>query len=609
MSKLKSTSETLPRWDVSNVYSSLEGDDYRAAFAELDGSLTSLESSFDENGVRRLPNAPGDDAATIGDLTATLAEAIKQTNEVARRYETLESFVHAFFSTNSYDAVAARETSRLEVLDTRRQNLTVRLKGWIGSLAEVLDLLIPKSPILAEHAFFLRDTAEQSRYLMGEALEALAAEMCLDGGSAFSKLQGNVTSQLKVAWEKDDRTELVPITVIRNLSFDPDEAIRKRAYDAEQQGWTSIRTSVAACLNGVKGTALTLAKRRGWPSVLDAALVQNRIDRPTLDALLGTICEAFPLFRRYLRAKAKKLGKEQLAWWDIFAPVGKSHRTFTWTEAKQFIIEKFGAFSDDMGNFARRSFDENWIDAEPRDGKRGGAFCMPVVGVDESRVLMNFDGSFEQVSTLAHELGHAYHNECQAGLPPLRRGAPSTLAETASIFCETLVAEASLAEAAPDERTMILEIQLCGATQVCLDISSRFLFESAVLAKRADAELSPDEICGLMLDAQRETYCDAVAAETYHPYMWLWKPHYYRHSDNFYNFPYAFGHLFALGLYAIYRREGAEFVAEYRQLLRDTAQAHAAPLAARFDLDITQPEFWRGSLRIIEDQLRRYETS
>jgi oligoendopeptidase F len=166
-----------------------------------------------------------------------------------------------------------------------------------------------------------------------------------------------------------------------------------------------------------------------------------------------------------------------------------------------------------------------------------------------------------------------------------------------------------LAEASPAERVSILEIQLCGATQVCLDISSRFLFESAIFQKRAEAELGPEEICDLMLAAQRETYGDAIVPETYHPYMWLWKPHYYQHAGNFYNFPYAFGHLFALGLYAIYQHEGPDFVDEYRQLLRDTGRAHAAPLAARFGLDITQPEFWRGSLNIIADQLLRYEAA
>jgi pepF/M3 family oligoendopeptidase len=596
-------SEALPRWDVSNIYSSLTGEDYRAAVTRLDADLTAAEQFFDQQKIRRLPKPP---PKASGALAGRLASALKRMSDLTRLAETLGSFVSAYLTTDSYDAAAARETSRLELLDTRRRQLGVRLVGWIGSLDALLPELIPQKPLLGEHAFFLRHSARESRYLMSEELEALAADLCVDGGLAFGKLQGTVTSQLKVPFARNGAVEELPITVIRNLSYDADRETRQRAYQAEVQGWHSIRATVAACLNGVKGTAITLARRRGRASVLDAALEDNRIDRATLDALLGAIRESFPVFRRYLASKARKLGLDRLAWWDLFAPLG-AHRAMDWTEAREFILDKFGGFSPGMGDFARRAFDQNWIDAGPRDGKRGGAFCMPVLGVDESRVLMNFDGSFEQVSTLAHELGHGYHNDCQSGLPPLLRGAPSTLAETASIFCETLSAEAALADAPPDEQLMILEVQLAGATQVCLDISSRYLFESAVFARRPECELSPDEYSELLRNAQRETYADAVEESTYHPYMWLWKPHYYAYDGNFYNFPYAFGHLFGLGLYAIYRQEGPSFVPRYNELLRATGQDYAAPLAARFGIDITQPDFWRGSLDVIAEQVRRYE--
>jgi pepF/M3 family oligoendopeptidase len=596
--------EQLPRWDMTNVYSSLDGDDYRAAMRELEQQLSSLEQFCDARNVRRLAESPERADDWLADAAA---ELLDRTNNLALLAETLESFVYAFVTTNSYDATAARELSKLEILDTRRQKLGVRLRGWIGSLAPLLPDLIRRREVLREHAFFLEHNARQSRYLMAEELESVAAELVIDGGGAFGKLQGNVTSQLKVPFARNGEVEELPITVVRNLSFDPDRSIRQAAYEAEVAGWHSIRTTVAACLNGVKGTALTLARRRGRASVLDAALDDNRIDRPTLDALLGSIREYLPVFRRYLAAKARKLGLQRLAWWDIFAPIGTSHKLLSWDEARAFVVQKFGTFSPGMGAFAERSFDQGWIDAGPRNGKRGGAFCMAVVGTDESRILMNYDGSFEQVMTLAHELGHGYHNDCQSGLPPLRRGAPSTLAETASIFCETLCVEAALAEAAPEEQLSILEAQLIGATQVCLDISSRFLFESAVFERRTASELSPDELSDLMLDAQRQTYGDSIEPSTYHRYMWLWKPHYYTYQANFYNFPYAFGHLFGLGLYAVYRSEGEAFVPRYNGLLRATGEDYAAPLAACFGIDITRPDFWRASLALIEEQVKRYE--
>ncbi|HEX7379027.1 MAG TPA: M3 family oligoendopeptidase [Pirellulales bacterium] len=592
------------RWDLSNVYSSLTGADYREACRRLAQDLDTIEQAFDRDQIRRLTPPP--DEAAPG-TAAALADALGKLNELARLYETLESFIYAFVSTNSYDALAQRETSKLELLDVRRRKLNVRLQSWLGSLGCLLGRLIDENECLQRHRFFLLEAARQSQFLMSEELEGLAAELCVDAGAAFGKLQGNVTSQLKVEFERDGKTQRLPITVVRNLSFDADPEIRRRAYEAELAGWGSIKTTVAACLNGVKGTALTLARRRGRASVLDAALDANRIDQPTLDALLGAIREAFPTFRRYLSAKARRLGTPRLAWWDLFAPLGSTHTTFSWERARDFIVRQFGAFSDDLSEFAATAFDRRWIDAEPRDGKRGGAFCMAVVGVDESRILANFDGSFEQVSTLAHELGHGYHNHCQRGLEPLLRGAPSTLAETASIFCETLIAEAALEHAAHDEQLMILEAQLSNATQVCLDISSRFLFESQAFERRAAGELAADELCELMLAAQRETYGEAIDPATYHPYMWLWKPHYYSYEHNFYNFPYAFGHLFGLGLFALYQAEGAAFVPRYRELLRRTGQEYAAPLAAQFGIDITRRDFWRRSLSIVEAQVERFE--
>lgn len=599
----QATEDTLPQWELANIFLGLEADDYREAIAQLGSLLDEAQVLFDAEGIRRDANLPANDAQ----LAQSLEQALALANRWGRLSNTLGSFVYAYVSTDSYNALAARELSKLEILGTRWQNLHVRLQGWIGVLAERLPRLLVARPSLAGHAFYLRDTAHRSRFLMSEDLENLAADLVLDAGTAFGKLQGNVTSQLKVSMSRDGRTEELPITVVRNLCFDPDPAVREQAHRAELQGWESIRTTVAACLNGVKGTALTLARRRGRPSVLSAALDDNHIDAGTLDAMLGAIRDALPMFRRYLRAKAGKLGLERLRWWDLFAPLGGESRKFSWLEARGFIVERFASFSPDLGQFAARAFDDRWIDALPRDGKRGGAFCMEVLGVEESRILANFDGSFEQTSTLAHELGHGYHNHCQRGLEPLVRGAPMTLAETASIFCETLIAESALEGASPAEQLDILESQLCGATQVCLDITSRYRFETEVFARRGASELSADEFCELMRAAQAETYADAIEPGTYHPYMWLWKPHYYSHEQNFYNFPYAFGHLFSLGLFAIYRREGESFVPRYQELLRATGQDYAAPLAARFGIDITRGEFWRDSLQIIERQLQRFE--
>jgi pepF/M3 family oligoendopeptidase len=488
----------------------------------------------------------------------------------------------------------------------RFRKVYVPFEAWVGSLAPVLDELATRGPTVREHRQALQDIADESRFMMSIELEALAAELVMSGGGIMRKLHERVTSQLKMPFERDGKVEDLPMTVIRNLANDPDEDVRRRAYEAELEGWERIREPVAFALNCVKGTAITLARRRGYEDVLHWTLEADRMDHATLDALMGAMRDAFPSFRRYFANKAGRLGKKRMAWWDLFAPVGSVELKYTWSETVSFVLEQFATFSGDLADFAKRAFDRHWIDAEPRDGKIGGAFHMSVAKVEESRILCNFDGSFDQLSTIAHELGHGFHSYSQNGLPMLRRGSSGGLAETASIFCETIVTNAAIDAADPASQLGILENQLMNAAQVIVDISSRFIFESEVVKRRAESELSADDFCEMMLDAQRQTYGDGLDQDYLHPYMWLLKPHYYEHSYNFYNFPYAFGLLFGLGVYAIYEREGSAFVPRYKELLRSTGEGKAADLAARYGIDLRSKQFWADSIKVLEAQIDRY---
>jgi oligoendopeptidase F len=496
------------------------------------------------------------------------------------------------------------------VVGVRLERIDVFFRGWIGAVAADPDrfdaVLAHKGPV-QEHAFYLREAAEQSRYLMGPAEETLAAELSLSGASAWEKLRGVVTSQLKVPWERDGQVTELPITVVQNYRTEADGELRRQAHEAELAGWASVREPLAACLNGLKGTAITLYKHRGRTDALHQALDQARIDRETLETMLGAMKDSFPAFRQYWQAKARLLGKEALPWWDLFAPVGHLERRYSFVEARDLILDQFSPISERLTAFTRRAFERRWIDAEPRAGKRGGAFCMRIPAVEESRVLCNFDGSLDQVLTLAHELGHAYHNECQVGKLPLQRRTPMTLAETASIFNQTIANNAVLSQAAgPEEELAILETFLIDASQVIVDIYSRYLFEKEVFERRAEAELSADDFCDIMIRCQKQTYGDGLDARYLNPYMWAWKPHYYRLDLSFYNFPYAFGLLFGLGLYAIYQERGGAFFPEYDALLRSTGEGTAADLAARFGIDIRQRAFWESSLKVIEKRIERY---
>ena len=594
---------TPPRWELSNVYPGLESKEFTAASARFKEQITDLRKYF-------AAHIAAEEAKTDPAKLAEIASgAIERLNAALELGGTLQAYLFAFFTTDSHNTTAKRLLSEFEQVWVNLRKLDVQLKGWAGRAAPLLPAIFKHGGAAQAHAFMLQEAAEQSKYLMSAAEENLAAELNLSGANAWGKLQGIVTSQLTVDFELDGKTQKLPLAALVNLRSHADESVRRRAYEAELQACESLGEPLAACLNGIKGEVITLNRRRGRSDAIHAAIDQARIDRPTLETLLAAMQDSFPMFRRYFKAKAKRLGKEKLAWWDICAPLGNINKRYTFEEAGDFILENFGTFSAELEAFARRAFENHWIDAEQREGKQGGAFCMGVPVVKESRVLCNFDGSLEQVTTIAHELGHGFHNECayQAGKSELQQATPMTLAETASIMCETIVTEAVLEQASDaQERLAIIEITLTGAAQVIVDIYSRYLFEKEIFERREQAELSADDYCEIMGRAQQAAYGDGLDERYLHKYMWTWKPHYYDAGLSFYNFPYAFGLLFGTGLYAIYQQRGAAFIADYKNLLAATGEGKAADLAARFGIDIRSKKFWEDSLKVIGRRIERY---
>jgi len=594
---------TPPRWDLTNVYPSLDSKEFEASIKKVKKQIGELEKFFDKNVDKTTAKTP------VKKLAGLAGEAIDRFNALSEQAGTINAYIYSFVSTDSRDKLAMKKLSEFEQVGVRMQNLNTRFLAWAGQLSPVMNKVIAANPTAKAHAFMLKEAVRQSKFMMSGPEEALAAELNLSGANAWEKLQGTITSQLTVDFEVDGEVKKLPAPALINLHSHPDESVRRRAYEAEIQLWESVREPLAGAMNGVKGTTHTLNVHRGRKDALHAPIDQSRIDRPTLEAMLGAMEASFPMFRKYFKTKAKRLGKDKLAWWDVFAPSGNTSKMYTYPEARDFILKNFNKFSPDLASFTRRAFDQNWIDAEQRDGKRGGAFCMGVPAVKESRVLCNFDGTLDQVSTIAHELGHAFHNECAytAGKTELQQDKPMTLAETASIMCETVVMEAILKQTTdPQEQLAILETRLIGDAQVIVDIYSRYLFEKEVFERRAESELSADDLCEIMERAQKATYGDGLDEKYLHKYMWTWKPHYYSAGRPFYNFPYSFGLLFATGLYAIYLKRGTDFVPDYKALLASTGEGTAADLAARFGIDIRSRKFWEDSLAVIGQKIDRY---
>lgn len=585
---------------MSTIYPGIESREFEEAFKDVSERISALQDLFEGEGIGTGP--------PIGDRTASVLEAVlREMNDLQENATTVSAYLYAFVTTEAHNDLAQSRLSELQENLVPLTNLETRFAAWVALLQ--LDPVAAGSNYVAEHLYFLSKAAQIARRQMSLKEEELAAELSLSGSQAWSKLHSNVTSLLKVEVAfADGATETLPMSRVRALAHDPDERRRKAAYEAELKGWKGVETPLAAALNGVKGSANVLYERRSWASSIEPSLFLNNIDMQTLEALQEAVVESFPDFRRYLRAKARVLGKESLPWWDLYAPAsaGTQARRWSYREASEFILEHFSGFSDRLAALASRSWEENWIDAEPREGKQQGGYCM-TIRREESRVMVNFEPSFDALQTLAHELGHAYHHFAIAGRTPLQRRTPMALAETASTFCQAIVFNAALGEATGGEKLAMLESNLQDACGYIVDIHGRYLFEKGVFEARQKRDLAVSELNEMMLDCERQTYGEGLDYRHLHPYMWAAKVHYFMPDLAYYNWPYTFGMLFSFGLYKRYQEDPEGFPALYDDLLSSTGMATAADLADRFGIDIRSVGFWRSSLDICRDRIEQFE--
>lgn len=501
-------------------------------------------------------------------------------------------------SVNTRDAEAGSRLGQVMQRISGAAGAQAQWREWVSKIPDLM-MLVAGDETLKDYTFLFERLLRNSTHLLGSLGEQISARLSMSGSSAWSDLQGYLTSTVPVSYNGGTTN----LSAIRNLAYDPDPAVRKAAYEAELSCYDRIKDSVAFALNSIKLETISDCQLRGYGSPLDRTLEQSDMKRQTLDAMLGAMEEYMPKFRQYLRAKGKALGHENgLPWYDLFAPMGKSAAQYTAEDAKRILVELFSTFDQELADMVARAFDESWIDFYPRDGKTGGAFCAGVECIGQSRILTNFDGTFGSIVTLAHELGHAFHNQCIRAHRPLNRDYSMPVAETASTFNECVVMAAAIRQAkSHDEELALIESQLQDVTQIICDIYSRYLFESMVLENREQQFMDADTLCGMMLKAQEQSYGDGLDPGFRHPYMWICKSHYY--GATFYNFPYAFGGLFARGLYAQYQREGAAFVPKYKKLLRTTTVATAEDVAQVAGIDLTDREFWRGALQTVAQQI------
>jgi len=570
-------------WDLSFLYNGFEDEAYLSDLAKWPEMIAEQKALLDS------------DIPTLEKLEKLMDASEAMSALVDRLY----GFTSLTLATDASNGIAQLYEDKLAVIANDASLVDSAITRFVGSI-DNLEELIAASEKLQAVAFALREMKQSAAHVIPAEIEPWMLQMRLSGGSAFSQLRDKLDSTHTV----DFRGETLPLPAVRGMAYDGDASVRKDAYEAEIASYKKIELPMSYCLNSIKMEARTMAKAKGYTSVLDMTLEQNRMDRETLDAMITAIKEYLPHFRRYLRAKAAYLGHaDGLPFYDLFAPVGKASKAYTIEEAREVLLREMGKFTPAMAAFMDNAFEQRWIDVYPREGKGGGAFCAGAHEYDRSLILTNYQSSFSDISTLAHELGHAWHNRCMAGLPFCLTGTPMPLAETASIFNETMLAHQVLKTATEDEQFTLLEASLMEVTQTCVDILSRYLFETEVIDTRADHAMTVDELKDCMLRAQDATYGDGLDKNVRHPYMWACKSHYYSSGLNFYNFPYAFGELFGKGVFAQYLKEGDAFVPKYNQLLRSCGSGTIAEVAASVGIDVRSADFWRASLEVVKSEI------
>ena len=574
-------------WDLTVFYKDFDDPEFKDDLARLPKEIDAFTAAI---------------AAPAEDEVKKLVSLVHQEEALSNLFERLSLMIELTLSVDANNKAANAAMAPLMRAVMGSSLASNAFSRYLASL-ENLDAIIDADDELKARAFALREAAEDAKHQLPEALEKPVLKMQLSGGEAFSQLRDKLDATLLVDYDGKQ----IPLSAVRALAYDGDADTRRRAYEAELASYKKIELPMSFCLNNLKAEGETMAALKGYKGVLDMALAHSRMDEETLEAMWTAIREALPELREYFKAKGRLLGHENgLPFYDLFAPVGQSTRTYTVEEARALLLDLFGKFCPEMGEMMRTAFDEGWIDMFPREGKSGGAFCSGYYAKNISRVMTNFAGSASDVSTLAHELGHAFNNRMLHHKPIMMTETPMPLAETASTFNETLLISQLLKTATPEEELTLLDSCLTEQTQTMVDIYSRFLFEQKVVAAQADHALDVDELKETMLWAQEQSYGDGLDPEYRHPYMWACKSHYYSTGVHFYNFPYAFGGLFARGLYARYEKEGEAFVPVYCDLLSRFGSDTIANVTASVGIDVTTPDFWREAVESVLVQVRRF---
>lgn len=533
-------------------------------------------------------------------------QLVERVQEIASRLRQAGAFIGCLNAQNVKDDKAKLLAGGMQQLRAAMNSVMTTIDHHMLEMEDEQWQQLLNRPALKPVAWPLDERRRRARARMPARLEQLANDLAVDGYHGWGDLYNVITGRMAIPFEKDGKKLELSVGQAANMFSHPDAKVRHAMAEKWEQAWEREAELCANALNHLGGFRWNLYRNRGWDSILQEPLEVNRMTQATLEAMWGTIAENKEIFVQAMDRKAKLLGLGKLGWFDRGAPLGKVQKKYSFDEAANFVVEQFDKVSPKLARFAAEAFTKSWIEAEDRGGKRAGAFCTSFPASGETRVFMTFAGTATNVSTLAHELGHAFHQHVMTDLPVMAQGYAMNVAETASTFAEMVVADAAVNNAASrEEQVALLGGKVMSACAFLMDIHSRFLFETRFYQARRRGPVGVEQLNQMMVEAQKEAFKDSLSQ--WHPHFWASKLHFYITGVPFYNFPYTFGYLFSAGVYSLAREEGTAFEQKYVDLLRDTGRMQVEDLARKhLGVDLTRPDFWQQAIDMAAADARRF---
>ncbi|NWL88730.1 oligoendopeptidase [Paenibacillus sp. 79R4] len=589
MKQVSVNDQLVETWNLDSIF---PGGSASAEFAkfldELSRSLTELYSALKQASAPRNVEE-----------TRALDQTIEGLQSAQARVLEASSFVECLTAQDQHDKKAVQLTGKVTSLKAAMQNVLTLFESLLRDTEDQVWLEWIARDEIAPIAFIMNEKRDSAREKLSPELESLAADLAVDGYHGWGQHYDTIVSKVGVDFTDDEgKKSTLSVGQAANKLSDSDRSVRERTFVEWEKAWGDVADYSADTLNRLAGFRLKLYEKRGWEDALKEPLQINRMSNETLDMMWQVIEENKPIFVSYLERKAKMLGVEQLSWSDVDAPLAKSETKISYQAAAEDIVKQFGKFSPKMADFAAEAFNRSWIEAEDRPGKRPGGFCTSLPVSKQTRIFMTFGGNYSNVSTLAHELGHAYHQYLMEELPQFNQDYAMNVAETASTFAEMILADALLKNAeSKEEKLALLAEKVQNSVSFFMNIHARFLFETRFYEKRKSGMLDASELSALMEEAQREAFHGVLGK--YHPLFWTSKLHFYITDVPFYNFPYTFGYMFSTGIYARALKEGEGFAEKYDAILRDTGRMTVEELASKhLNADLTKPDFWREAMAL-----------